>query len=111
MKHTPAPWKMIDRMDNRHKPCGIGISGTVESDKYHGTESVIVCSLPDGATVNGGKAFEMQYHNAKLIAAAPELLEACQNFIEYFKNVEYRPGILHDVFYMVQDAVKKATGE
>jgi len=47
--------------------------------------------------------------NARLIAAAPELLEALVNFIGTVETVD--PGVYRDTIDEAREAIKKATGE
>ncbi len=56
--HTPGPWEMID---------DYGIGFDIDSKNHH------ICRLTSNNT-----RFEA---NARLIAAAPELLEACRDFV------------------------------
>lgn len=65
-KHTPGPWRIII---NRH-PLDFTIAGSLPGDHYR----------LQVATVQGLKASEA---NAKLIAAAPELLAA---LVALFEN-------------------------
>ncbi len=70
MKHTPGPWESLDdcvRVDRPNDP------------DHH----MMVCSIPGFLT--GNKA------NARLIAAAPELVEACWDAIS---QIEYLKGLL-----------------
>ena len=63
MKHTPGPWESLDDCVRVDRP----------SDPDH---HMMVCSIPGFLT--GNKA------NARLIAAAPELVEACRVALSYF---------------------------
>ncbi len=65
MKHTPGPWKVF-------KPRGKSSRGIGPSE-----DAIVARALPC--------FYEGVHHaiaNADLIAAAPELLEACQSFID-----------------------------
>lgn len=47
--------------------------------------------------------------NAHLIAASPDLLKACQSFIELFKESDMRPeDECRELFSEIKDAVDKA---
>lgn len=91
IKHTPAPWK-------------IGIPGTVISDSSEG--------ITIGGAINkkyyGGNLIceSVSYNNAKLIAAAPELLDACEAMLEYFKTKGEENSVLAK---SIELTVKKAT--
>tara|TARA_Y100001963_G_scaffold69799_1_gene97179 strand:- start:191 stop:529 length:339 start_codon:yes stop_codon:yes gene_type:complete len=67
-KHTCGPWLLEDRENFS----GINV---VTDDK-------IICRLPDGASVTGGKCWPEQHANAHLIASAPELYEALKQLTE-----------------------------
>lgn len=71
-KGTPGPW----RVDPSH--CGDvqTIDGQWE----------VACTSP--LVLNGGECPDEWRANARLIAAAPELLEACQTFAEWLRREE-----------------------
>jgi hypothetical protein len=81
-QHTPGPWTRGQR--------GIEAHITEPEDFY-----LHICSIdPDNA-------------NARLIAAAPELLEACQGLLDMITdNRLHGPEV-----YQASDAIKKAKGE
>lgn len=50
--------------------------------------------------------------NARLIAAAPDLLAACQEFMSLFHDSDMRPeDECHELAATVRAAIAKATGE
>jgi len=94
-KHTPGPWKIAE-----------GIDG-------HG--NITIFSLSDAektpATVYGD-TIEQQDANAKLIAAAPDLLEACQKMSDllgigkdYGRDLKQE----HEAWLASKRAIMKAT--
>jgi len=107
-EHTPGPWKDAGREDPRStwhyveaREGGFktGIA-TVRGDLKH----------PGGARFIGSPKA-----NARLIAAAPDLLAAC-NAIKAWEdtpNSHYVawPGTLHDAIEAARTAIDKATGE
>ncbi len=68
MPHTPGPWQQHD-----HDYCPFEIwgalDGPLEDGKIHGEQ---VCDIIEGDDA------ERNHANARLIAAAPELLSACE---------------------------------
>jgi len=61
-KHTTLPWILGDRLDAQGNLRGISVLG--------GLGAVVVCDLPDGATVEGDDAWPLQRANAELIMRA-----------------------------------------
>ena len=94
MKHTPGPWLYSEHLIY---PCG-----AYGEDKLvkHGSKSVAMVRATGNA--------EETEANAKLIAAAPELLEALQDcrdiLTDVFKNSKRAAIIRADA------AIQKATG-
>jgi len=90
-KHTPGPWDVQNKgrlgtSSARHEVVqGVNVDGSVNLKK--------IVKMPDLS--------EQSYANARLIAAAPELLEACE--IALTKKGDYL-GIL-------ELAIAKAKGE
>ncbi len=72
LTHTPGPWAC-------RPPCGKDGTLFVRSERPYPRAMTIAAVLPHGAC-EGGAAYweEEQQANARLIAAAPALLEACQ---------------------------------
>jgi len=79
MAHTPSPWHAVDRKDDRGNNSGISIWAEDGEDQYGTPRAVQVCALPDGASLSGGHCFPEQLANARLIAAAPDLMEALKD--------------------------------
>lgn len=85
MKHTPAPWYFSNE----------GVLRVRAKD-----DDEVVCSYA------GYENCEREYANAKLIAAAPDLLEALQDAIHaYDKHGE------HPEWDFARAAISKALGE
>ena len=76
--HTPGPWTLENRHDERGTPSGINV--------FSEAEATFICRMPDGASVQGGHAWPEQLANARLIAAAPELLEALSVLVDHAKE-------------------------
>jgi hypothetical protein len=69
-KHTPAPWKVVDNSDTKN--------GQIRVENYEG---VIACC---GKQTEIMPTLENMQANAHLIAAAPDLLEACKSILASF---------------------------
>ncbi|CAB4154013.1 hypothetical protein UFOVP626_52 [uncultured Caudovirales phage] len=107
MSYTPGPWKILDDYDQGIRPChpAKGCSfGYAPIAKIVG----------DKRTTNG----EINRANARLITAAPEMLELLRTFVGWYSNKE--TDNFHKVMPFknqppeIQDAmklIKKITGE
>jgi len=87
-EHTPGPWNVTEVCLSLHG----------EPLRQIEAETVMVADVYADCDEGMG--------NAQLIAAAPDLLAACQAFIA----ADNQCGV-NLAFVMAQDAVKKATGE
>ena len=87
-KHTPAPWKIFRQ----------------DEDLIIINES----SRPSIADITGGNGLEEDEANAKLIAAAPELLEALKQ-IEQFSDCGDDFIAVCKMKSIATEAIKKAT--
>jgi hypothetical protein len=71
MRHTPGPWKAIIDMGYKTNPCSVVV-------KRPGVHATTVANIPRRATI---PSWEWDA-NARLIAAAPDLLEALKEMVE-----------------------------
>jgi hypothetical protein len=100
-QHTPGPWELMERgaygdFDGRSQ---IIMSEPLSGENPFRLAAVHVDNMDDVA----GAA------NARLIAAAPELLEALKLYAEVYSE-HWRPGM--PILEPISDAaIKKATGE
>ncbi len=91
-EHTPGPWQVNERFDG-HVMTSDGLA-------------VADCCL-DYSSID----FDEQKINARLIAAAPELLEALKEISEVF-DVSWREGSTQRrLGDLARTAIAKATGE
>ena len=95
-EHTPGPW---------------GIVESASSDDYY----ELRVESKDGTFVadcDGSGDFEMQRANARLIAAAPQMLEACRAALAELRRRlgESDPGAYRDIV-MLREAIAAATDE
>lgn len=87
MKHTPGPWKHFDNYVITHD----------------GEEQICVCG--EDWTANNVQA------NTKLIAAAPDLLEACQNIYDNMcdrDELNDEEGNEYNEVRIIREAIQKA---
>ena len=74
-KHTPGPWVVIDSMDNSHNP-RLCIGWAADKNPSEGWLERCVCWI-----MSSFGDMEESKVNARLIAAAPELLEALKDVL------------------------------
>lgn len=97
IKHTPGEW----RIDNNGSILG----------PSNGTSSPIICIMSAWFRDHrnqGHVSQDKQEANARLIAAAPDLLEACKAMLEGVAN--WYPSAM-PLKIQIQEAVKKAEGK
>lgn len=100
-KHTPGPW-VVDRT------VALGAYGVwTEYATHPGHDGAgypsEVCSVFRGNKSDFPQ--EIRDANAKLIAAAPDLLDACIRAKEMFEDI----GIHHELIEFLSEAIDKAT--
>ena len=88
-KHTPGPWEL-----NRFEQQLIGAP----------TKNVARCIV---IPADGPERYRIAAANARLIAAAPDLLEAAKIAEAYLKQIGYKP-VEH--LKIIIDAIRKAEG-
>ena len=99
MKHTPGPWTFHENGDG-----SFAILGDKLSDKEY--RWVV------GFFQNGEFSTEKQIANAKLIAAAPEMLEALQAANNYFVDLQNKCALTNPderAWKLISKAIEKAT--
>lgn len=102
-KYTRGPWKV---KKSETKPT-LNIIGTALGSKYKIARCPIEDFGPKYPEINKAELIEVEA-NAKLISAAPELLEACIKA----KESMLRSGITYDnadQWNILNNAIKKAT--
>lgn len=96
MASTPAPWKVVT--NDPHEAGRVFVETPDES---------IV------AVVGNGALFKDRFDNARLIAAAPDLLAACELLIKQYDlddDFILGGGLTNEPFLMARTAIKKAKG-
>jgi len=92
MKHTPGPWSVYDQYSERPE-----IRGPEES-------GVLVCVMAAwGVAADTPSPTQA---NARLIAAAPELLALCKEWAKAWEEGEFSP----DITSRMNAAIAKAEG-
>lgn len=92
-KHTPGPWRFDD--------VEFKIKGTDDVNFY-----TVIANVSPKMDYSRGK--NTQWANAKLIAAAPKLLEALKKIRNYFGEND-KTVSEHKMFAIVDEAIKEAT--
>lgn len=95
-KHTPGPWH-IDLMDSAVTDSWYTING----GNFGG---IATLDIPDKTDYPEAWAFNEA--NARLIAAAPEMLEALKNLVDVYGDCFGKPDIER-----AEDAINKAEGK
>lgn len=99
MKHTPGPWHVLETMGGSIKV----VDATCPSDRLE-ESAIVVGSIPRRKDRAG-------LANARLIAAAPELLAACELVKRWddMSEAMTRPGVVEhgeDIMAVCADALK-----
>lgn len=106
-KHTPGPW--IADID-AHYADGLPLT-ILSATSGDGIAGVAGHAAPDG---DDGGATDKTYANARLIAAAPELLDALALALPYVEMAEhdaaYSPGTVARMVKTIRAAIAKAEG-
>lgn len=103
-KHTPGPWSVDSET-------GFNYVYGWESGRHRVADVGPKRDFSSGSTTC--------WHNARLIAAAPELLEACESYLEFMKILPQSPLgkllegeiIAAGLSVQIDKAIKKAKGE
>jgi len=92
-KHTPSPWFAVDYAG----------SFCIQNGEMYEDKDVLsydsICGKDFSFPIEVAKA------NAKLAAAAPELLDACEKALSFLKAIEVRG----DCIKSIESAIRKAT--
>lgn len=96
-KHTPGPWN-VDEYTSGNSMFGFSPACAVMCRD----NNKVICEIPDYTMGQFDK------EDARLIAAAPDLLKACRRVMERYVHV--LGGLSDDALDEVQAAIAKATG-
>lgn len=94
-QHTPGPWKYQNAHDGNRTVRVI----------TNGGPSVVAIMADTEASGSLAPLF-----NAKLCAAAPELLEALRNLADHVFRLESKDNVCSSAWLDASDAIEKATG-
>ena len=94
-KHTKGPWRVNDDRNE----------GLVDDEYHFIAAGDGLCSPPkyNGFEISGC----MTIHDARLIAAAPELLEALQHIVEYW-NRDRDDEAMHNALWHIIETAESA---
>ena len=93
-QHTPGPWRI-------NLDCETMISNCLD-----GAEAADICEVSEWSQV----FWEERNANARLIAAAPELLEALEGLLAFYHRVEGKEPKAHTPWGRAAEALSKARG-
>ncbi len=114
-KHTPGPWAWIKDNESWFLLQNIGAQKIILKASDLKTCPAIPENWQEGPLGLRLVDFDINSPNAKLIAAAPLLLEACEDILLMIENKCLTPSkklIAIDVpFKSLKQAIKKAKGE
>jgi hypothetical protein len=94
-KHTPGPWTVSEEWDGT----------SIKAGQFHVTHTIQSCGFHEPEV---DKAVTQA--NARLIAAAPELLQAAKDFVEWFECSRIGDKPIAEWSH-ARAAIAKATGE
>jgi len=103
--HTPGPWTIAGVSGNPHE------GHVIESDSADGRTIAWTCNSLDN---NGEECISQEdIANARLIASAPELLQALENLVASIENVDFssHAGVYDQIpWAQAEAAIAKAKG-
>ena len=69
----------------------------------------LICTVHDGSFDDDAIHMDVVEANAKLIAAAPDMLEALESFVYEIEKTRSGYNILEESYHLAKEAIKKAT--
>ncbi len=109
-KHTPGPWWAVVGSDHKQPVCYYHGLVAYIADRDHEDRFIAVVTGEHGDESGRTVTAEEWEHNARLIAAAPDLLETLEEIVSYEGGAD---SALHDEYVMerVHAAIAKAKGK
>jgi hypothetical protein len=102
MKHTPGPWKL-------NYPHPSTENFIIGNDIFEDFVMNPIAEIMPPVCESEAQQLDEQEANAKLIAAAPELLEALMETRKLNLHLYTRDSVGYLVYNKINDAIKKAT--
>ena len=107
-KHTPGPWTKADRLNGPW--WHISSDHTIGGNRCLSGKQAIACV--HGESKKGSAAYaEMFEANARLIAAAPEMLDALKAYEAWADKTICKDVELSGIRKQIRAAIARATGE
>lgn len=107
-KHTPGPWKLVT-LNYPQPPREVIIGVGVGDEIVDGYSTVLFNTVLPDTDDEYIDEHEQIKANARLIAAAPELLEVLEFCISEFETEIYAGEFIKKVIPKIKEAIKKAT--
>lgn len=110
-KHTPGPWEInwyectMSRRDVEHAKSKGNLNAKVGDVLWRAPSSIGPCGIEHSHW--GGDLLTVEEADARLIAAAPELLEALKNLVQVASHLDACQGTVEEA----RAAIAEATGE
>lgn len=109
-KHTPGPWGWYSEDASMATLCGVDENGNIDPVTRHVLSSTICKSCSAGeAHWAWGRCYTATAPNARLIAAAPDLLAALQRAENHFRMLSPEMDAPGSVMAEMRAAIAKAT--
>ena len=99
-KHTPGPWEI-------HKDLGEPVPQYI-----YGADTTYVCAIKRvGRQPNSPDVIDTFNANARLIAAAPDMLEACKECLECMLKWDIKKNVISGLSLQLLATIVKAEGK
>lgn len=109
IKHTPGPWEItwfhcrMDADDVKHAESKGDLTAKVGDVLWSAPKSIGPCEIEHSHW--GGDLLDVEEADARLIAAAPDLLEACKTLV-HLRETEDWMETLHKAVNQARAAIK-----
>jgi len=112
-KHTPGPWETTGTKKLYIEPINMKVRWDWFSDDCKRCNMTKSSDINEGSQIYNPRKLKEAQANARLIAAAPELLEACKYVVKWHRENDSGEGELYGLDFVTTciGAIAKATGE